>query len=323
MPRTSPTVAAALPESRRTAEVLGVLVCHDGAEWLPAALAALRSLTVAPRRVIAVDTGSTDRTPELLAAAGDILDGTLLLASDAGFGEAVAAAVAHAEQRWDDPGEWVWLLHDDCAPEAACLDALLSVAELSPSAALLGPLCVDWADPRRVVEAGLSTDASGHRQTGIDAVELDLGQFEQNVEVLAVSSAGALVRRAVWTSLGGYDPDLPLLRDDLDFGWRVNQTDHVVLCVPAARLRHVAALGSGRRPLDAVAGRRRGVDRAHGLRTYLVNCSRTAFVTGVPRLVALCVVRAIGFLLVRRLGAARAELSALGYLLSGRAKLRA
>jgi len=303
--------------------VLGVLVCHDGGEWLPEVLDALRGLTVRPRHLVAVDTGSVDRTADLLAGATDLLDGVLPLPRDTGFGAAVAAAVAHGEQRWGDPGHWVWLLHDDGAPEPACLDALLSVAEVSPSAALLGPLCVDWADPRMVIEAGLSTDSSGHLQTGIDAVELDLGQFGQYSEVLAVSSAGALVRRDVWSALGGYDPELPLLRDDLDFGWRVNQAGHVVLCVPAARLRHVAALGAGRRALDAVPGPRRSVDRSHGLRTYLVNCSRAAFAVGLPRLVVLCLARALGFLLVRRVDAARGELAALAYLTSGRAGLRA
>lgn len=306
------------------APALGVLVCHDGARWLNEALASLRQLVTRPRHLIAVDTGSVDATAELLGAADDVLDEVLTLPRDSGFGAAVAAAVERGEQRWGDPGSWVWLLHDDCAPEPGCLEALLSVAEVSPSAALLGPLALDWEDPRLVVEAGLSTDAAGHRQTGIGAAELDLGQFELNTEVLAVSSAGALIRRDVWSALGGYDPALPLLRDDLDFGWRVNRADHLVLCVPAARLRHAAALAGGHRELDAVpAGRRRAVDRAHGLWTYLVNCSTTAFVVGLPRLVLLGLLRATGLLLLRRTGAARAEVAAISHLIRGRAGLRA
>ena len=61
-----------------------------------------------------------------------------------------ATAVDHAVERWGDPGEWLWLLHDDCAPEPDCLAVLLRAAEVSPSVDVLGPLALDWADPRLV-----------------------------------------------------------------------------------------------------------------------------------------------------------------------------
>jgi len=323
----------------RTAPVLAVLVCHDGDQWLGTALSALRRQEPRPRHIIAVDTGSTDRTARMLAEAADgpdrILDGVLGMPRGTGFAAAVHAAVDHGVQRWGDPGKWVWLLHDDSAPEPDCLSALLTAAELSPGAAVLGPLALDWADPRLVVEAGVSTDASGHRQTGLGPTEPDWSRFtsggssrfEQSTEALAVSSAGSLVKRSVWHELGGYDRRMPLLRDDVDFGWRVNRAGHTVLCVPVARTRHVRAAARGLRRLDAVAARPgpllRGVDRAHGLRTFLANTSAPSFLLGLPRLAVLQVLRAIGFVLLRRLTDARGELGALGYLLGGRAGLLA
>jgi GT2 family glycosyltransferase len=315
--------------------VLAVLVCHDGARWLPEALAALRECSPRPRHVLAVDTGSVDSTAELLAdaAAGPdaVLDGVLTLDRDTGFGVAVRSAVDAGIARWGDPGRWLWLLHDDCAPEPDCLGVLLRSAELSPSAGLLGPLALDWADPRLVVEFGLSTDAAGHRQTGVGPAELDWSRFdpdgraafEQSTEVLAVSSAGALVRRDVWTEVGGFDPALPLSRDDVDFGWRVNRAGHVALCVPAARMRHVRAVTRGLREPDALPGSVRAADRAHGLRTVLVNRTAAGFLLGLPRILLLCLLRAIGFTLLHRLSDARAEFGAIGYLLGGRAGLRA
>jgi GT2 family glycosyltransferase len=323
--------------------VLAVLVCHDGQQWLREALSALRRCSPRPRHVLAVDTGSTDRTAELLAEAASgaqpVLDGVLTLDRDTGFGAAVRAAVAAGVSRWGDPGRWIWLLHDDSAPEPDCLGVLLRTAELSPSAGLLGPLALDWTDPRLVVEVGLSTDASGHRQTGVGPTELDWSQFgdsatdqesfasstfEQSTEVLAVSSAGALIRRDIWADVDGYDPALSLLRDDLDFGWRVNRSGHVALCVPAARLRHARAVTRGLRPPDALGGASvRAADRMHGVRTVLVNCTTIGFIVGLPRIVLLCLLRMIGFTLLRRLSDARAELGAVGYLLGGRAGLHA
>ncbi|HJP74871.1 MAG TPA: glycosyltransferase, partial [Pseudonocardiaceae bacterium] len=328
----------------RTVPVLAVLVCHNGDSWLGPALEALRALAPRPRHVLAVDTGSTDRTAQLLAEAASgpdaLLDGVLTVDAGTGFGAAAQQALDVALVRWGDPGQWLWLLHDDCAPEPGCLGVLLNAAELSPSVGMLGPLALDWDDPRLVVEVGLSTDASGHRQTGTGPAEVDWesfpkgrdsapgpdkpGQadeidqddagfaglgfsdsgFEQSTEVLAVSSAGALIRRGTWESLHGFDPALPLLRDDLDFGWRVNRFGQVVLCVPAARLRHARAAARGLRPLDAVGTPPgpglRAVDRAHGMRTLLVNCVTPAFVIGLPRLIVLSALRALGFLLLRR-----------------------
>jgi len=315
-----------------TAPVLAVLVCHDGGTWLPDALSALAELTRRPRWVVAVDTGSTDHTARVLGSSNAV-DVVLTLPRDTGFPSAVAATVADADRRWGRPdgrrdpqnssGDWLWVLHDDCAPEPACLDVLLSVAEVSPTAAVLGPLQLDWDDPRLVVEAGLSTDASGHRQTGIGADELDLGQFATNSEVLAVGSAGSLVRRREWDVLGGFDTDLGLLREDVDLGWRVNATGGLVLCVPSARLRHARALATGARDLDARAAdpRFRATDRAHGMRTVLANGSTPAFALGLIRLPVLAVLRAVGFLLLRQGRAAGAELAAARGLLGGRLEL--
>ena len=302
-----------------TAPVLAVLVCHDGETWLPETLGALGRLTVGPRRVIAVDTGSRDSTPDLLRSSNRV-DVVLDLPRDTPFGTAVAAAVADADRRWGPPGgersagEWLWVLHDDAAPEPTCLDVLLSVAESSPAVAMLGPLQLDWDDPRLVVEAGLSTDASGHRQTGIGSDELDLGQFATNSEVLAVGSAGALVRRREWDALGGYDSAFGLLREDVDLGWRINRAGGLVLCVPSARLHHARAVTSGNRSLDAAGcdGGRRTVDRRNGLWTVLANSSGAAFALGMVRLPVLAVLRALGFLLLRRPAAATAELGAMG-----------
>ncbi|WP_034270065.1 glycosyltransferase family 2 protein [Haloechinothrix halophila] len=309
----------------QTAPVVAVVVCHDGEAWLPTVLSALRRSTVRPQCVVAVDTGSTDRTPELLdyALSGQdaIVDSILTMRADTGFAEAVAAGVQHATVSFDERHTWVWVLHDDSAPEPDCLTDLLHAADAAPSAGVLGPLAVDWLDTRLIAEAGLSTDASGHRHDGmgIDAAEL----AEQSSEVLAMPSAGVLIKRTLWDQLGGFDEDFPLLREDIDFGWRANVAGVTVLCVPRARIRHARALRRGERGVGAIPGaasdraKAHAADRIGGVHTLLVNCSTPSFLLGVPRLVVLCVLRAIGFVLARDLVRARAELAAVGFMLRG------
>jgi GT2 family glycosyltransferase len=295
--------------------VTAVLVAHDGSRWLPEALAALDAQSVTPTRVVAVDTGSTDDSVRLLRRqVGHVLE----LPRTTGFPVAVAAALAAvpADTRW------VWLLHDDCAPDPDVLSLLLRGAAASPSAAVLGPKAVDWHDPRVLVEVGVTTDASGVRDPMVEPGELDQGQHDTPRDVLAVGTAGMLIRRDVWESLGGLDPDLPVFRADLDLGWRANAAGHRVVAVPSARVRHVRAATTGRRPLDAASGRLHAVDRRAAWYVLLAHATGWRLGLLLPWLLLIGLLRALGLLLVRRPRAAWDETTALAALLARPGRLR-
>jgi GT2 family glycosyltransferase len=287
--------------------VLAVLVAHDGADWLPEALSALAASTRTPARVVCVDTGSTDESVALMRAAhGEVLE----LPRTTGYGEAVAAAVASLDPDVLAPA-WLWLLHDDVAVEPTTLQALLGYAETSPSAAVLGPKVRDWHDPRYLVEVGFTTDAAGHRETGLEHRERDQGQHDAVRDVLAVGTAAALVRRDVWDQVGGLDAHLTVFRDDLDLGWKVNAAGHRVVVVPTARVRHVRAATTGHRRTDAAPGRASGTDRRHALYVLLSHAGPLRLLSLLPRLLAATVLRSVGLLLTRQPGSAADEWRAL------------
>jgi GT2 family glycosyltransferase len=312
-PTTDETPATRRPERRRTprkpatVDVLAVLVAHDGADWLPEALAALAASSKVPARVLCVDTGSTDGSAELLRAAyGEVLE----LPRTTGYGAAVAAALATLGPEEHVP-TWLWLLHDDVAVEPTTLEKLLQHAADSPSASVLGPKVRDWHDPRYLVEVGFTTDAAGHRETGLEHREQDQGQHDAVRDVLAVGTAAALVRREVWDQVGGLDPALTVFRDDLDLGWKVNAAGHRVVVVPDARVRHVRASTTGHRITDAAPGRAASTDRRHALFVLLAHAGGLRVATLVPRLLVATVLRSLGMLLTRRPAAAAEEWGAL------------
>ncbi len=295
-------------QAQRGATVTALLVSHDGSRWLPAVLDGLAGQTRLPDRVVAVDTGSTDDSPQVLRER--LGEASVLTApATSSYGAAVFAGLA-APAPAEGPDDWVWLLHDDSAPAPDALEQLLAAAANTPSADILGPKIREWPSLRRLLEVGVTISGTGRRETGLERGEYDQGQHDRLRDVLAVNTAGMLVRRSVLESLG-FDKRLPLFGNDIDFGWRAARAGHRAVVVPDAVVFHVEAAHRGVRPHQIKpAGYRRG-ERSAALYTLLVNGSAWALPFMVVRLFLGSLVRAVGLLLVRAPGEAADELAGL------------
>ena len=310
--------------------VTAVVVGHEGAAWLPRLSEALWALNPRPDRLIAVDTGSTDDTAELLAAMPGV-EPVVSVSARTGFGTAVSrgieavgfAPIPSAVGPYGDDGhmpviEWLWLLHDDCAPAPKALEKLLLQATMAPDTGVWGPKLRLWPRDRELLEVGVSTSLGGRRDTGIENGELDQGQHDQLRNVLSVSSAGMLVRRDVWEALHGFDPRLPMFRDDLDFGWRASRAGYKVGVAPDAVVYHAQAAATGER---ALAGTRRHayqLDRSHAYYTVLANAPGKLLPLLILRFLLGTILRSVWFLIGKTPSGAVDEWTALlGTLLAG------
>ncbi|MEI6038815.1 MAG: glycosyltransferase, partial [Actinomycetes bacterium] len=231
--------------------VTAVIVTHDGQTWLPQVIAALGSQSRKVDRIIAVDTGSRDNSAKLLKSAGVSFS---IEDREMGYGDAIAHALElsprlyelserekqeeqqellqpelpeprvqeeqDANKEKEEKEEWIWLIHDDCAPHKDALLHLLAAVEDRPQTAIAGPKLRGWYDRNHLLEVGVSIASNGARWTGLENHEQDQGQHDGIREVLAVSTAAALIRRSVFEELGGLDINLALFRDDIDLGWR-------------------------------------------------------------------------------------------------------
>ncbi len=295
--------------------ITAVIVAHDGAAWLPRIAEALLGQTRPVQRVVAVDTGSQDRSGAVLA---ELLGRSVVFGMDrqAGYGAAIAHALRHRAANTNVPGpaglaagdrtEWVWLLHDDCEPAPDALEQLLRGAAEARSSAVLGPKVMDWADRRVLLEAGVTIDGAGRRITGVEPREVDQGQHDGDRDVMAVSSAGMLVRRDVWDQVGGFDPAMPLLRDDVNFCWRVHAAGHRVRVITDAIVYHLEATARNRRTPSA-APRPRRMDRHNALLTLLANLPLGPALSALASNLVLSTLRTVFFLLAKRPRAALDE----------------
>ncbi|MEU6568026.1 glycosyltransferase [Streptomyces parvulus] len=340
---------AATPEFPRHV-VTAVLVAHDGARWLPDALAGLLGQERPVQYAVAADTGSADDSARLV---GEALGGdrVLHLARRTGFGQAVEEATRTvpvltpdelpylkrpsgwdpATRTWRDdaydlpelphgePVQWLWLLHDDCAPEPDALAQLLRVVDTEyelgrEDVAAVGPKLRGWYDRRQLLEVGVSIANSGRRWTGLDRREQDQGQHDHVRPVLSVSTAGMLIRRDVFERLGGFDRRLPLMRDDVDLCWRAHAAGLRVLIAPEAVVRHAEAASRERRAVDC-AGRTTAsphkVDKAGAVHTLLANVRAAALPWVLLRIVLGTLLRTLAYLVGKVPGQALDEIRGL------------
>ncbi|UMG93212.1 glycosyltransferase family 2 protein [Nocardioides sp. TF02-7] len=97
-----------------------VVVTYNRAELLETMLAGLARLDPAPDTVIVVDNASSDRTPEVLAAADvQVVRSEENLGGAGGFRLGVRTAYEQGHDR-------IWLMDDDVVPAPDCLGVLLS-----------------------------------------------------------------------------------------------------------------------------------------------------------------------------------------------------
>jgi len=279
--------------------VTAVLVVHNGDAWLSSTLKALADLADPPGRLIAIDAGSTDDSPRILqeamtngvVARGTVMRGVLSSvqkAAPSGFTKVVNDVV----ERLPYENGWIWLLHDDATPQRNCLTELMRVAT-APSATS-GPAIVIpkllrpklRRRPDQVQSLGEAISVSGARVVSVDLEDVDQQQDESS-RVVGASTAGLLVRRDAWLSLGGLSSHLPSHRAGVDLGWRANEAGLTVRTAPGAAMRHQQAGLTGLREsaVNIEADDPGVADRVAGMQVRIAHSQRPGLAALEARLV--------------------------------------
>lgn len=223
--------------------VTAVVVSHDANEYFAVTAKAVAAQTRRPDRILVIDSGdheSDQKTRELANSSGfDYIK----IASDSTLQESLLAAIDGSNH----PGQWLWLLHDDSAPEPTALAELLSAIELSPSVAIAGPKLVQWQQVRTINQLGLTLTPGGAPFSPITG-QFDQGQHDDIDDVMAVGTAAALIKLEVFQELGGFDPSAPPLAADVDFAIRARRAGHRVIVAPKAKVQHAELSLRGKRP---------------------------------------------------------------------------
>ena len=241
--------------------VAAIVISHSQPEWLHKTLIALQSQTCPVDEIIAVDSSLNGDCSEVL---NDFGVKTIVRRADKNFGALVAAGVGQSTsgfvtnttandletaelEKLHRAIGWYWLLHEGSVPEPNALEQLLAAADLSPSVALLGPKQVDPTSPKKIVQMGLTLTKAGAIFSLVDG-ELDQAQHDSLDDVLAIGTAGALIRSDLYRRLQGFDRHAPNLASEIDFSVRARLSGYRVVVVPSARVSHAELTLNGLRP---------------------------------------------------------------------------
>jgi len=210
--------AVGIPDAPR---ISVVVPAYQAAATLPACLAALRDQTVCrdDYEVIVIDDGSTDDTAQVAEQAGA---DQVLQSSHGGPGAARNAGITAAR------GEIALFTDADCEPRPDWIAQMLQ----------------PFRDPAVVgVKGSYKT-----RQTAVVA-RLAQCEFEERYNLLArgptidfVDSHAAAFRVSALREVGGFDPALPKMNEDVDLSFRLAERGHKLVFNRQAVVvhRHVA-----------------------------------------------------------------------------------
>jgi N-acetylglucosaminyl-diphospho-decaprenol L-rhamnosyltransferase len=200
--------------------LVAVVVAHDSAGVLPACLAALAREHVP---ALVVDNASRDGSADLAARLGARV---LRLPRNEGYGRANNAGIWAAGR-----AEYALIVNPDVELQPGAADALLAAAEAYPDAGLFAPRIVEpdgrfFYQPRSLLAPYL-TNPGGR-----------LHPPEGDACAPFLSGACLMVRRELFLSLGGFDPEIFLFYEDDDLCRRIADAGKALVHVHGAVALH-------------------------------------------------------------------------------------
>ncbi len=222
------------PHARASCSV--VVPVHNGAAHTKRCLDALLEQPLGVEEIVVVDDGSSDLTRRLLASYGERVV-CVRNPSPLGFGRACNAAVAHCT------GEHLVFLNNDTLPRSGWLDALRAHAAQHPRAGAVGARLL-YPDGR-VQHAGVCIRHDGwphHLYVGFPG---DHPAVTHSRRMQVVTAACALVPRAVFEELEGFDPAYINGYEDVDLCLRMGERGHEVHYCADAVVVHLESVTRG------------------------------------------------------------------------------
>ena len=215
------------------ATIAVVVVTYNRKKLLIECLDAILTGTRLPDKIILVDNGSTDNTPDLLKTEGyltnQLIDYIRLPENTGGAGGFYEGVKYGYEAGYD----WLWLMDDDAEPETNALEKL-SQYLYEPDVSALANLKIDLAG--EILHPHLGFFDRQDRQNSFDfdieihrKIESNLLKNNRALEIAFSSFVGILVNKRAVDKIGFPNKDFFIRGDDLEYCLRLNNVGKILL----------------------------------------------------------------------------------------------
>jgi GT2 family glycosyltransferase len=219
--------------------ISAVIPTHDGRELLDIVLASLAAQTMRPDEIVVVDDASTDDTLTHLAEQWPDVR-VVAIAENVGVTVALNRCIQAAS------GDLVLLLNNDVELAPNCVAELVGALDAAPGAAVVAAKLRDYTRRELLDGAG-----DGYSWAGVayrrGQGEVDLGQYDVDVEVFGACAAAALYRASALAAVGPFDEQFFALGEDTDWSFRARLAGYTCRLAPSAIAYHIGSASLGPR----------------------------------------------------------------------------
>lgn len=210
-----------------------ILNWNNGPDTL-ACLESCRRLDWSNFRILVVDNGSSDGSPQLLAKQCGTEE---FIQSGANLGFAGGNNVG-IRRALEQGAAYIWLLNNDALAAPGALSALVEIMESHPDTAIAGSKIYFQDAPQKIWFAGGAWQKGRLRLRQRGAYQEDRGGFDEIIPIGAASGCSMLVRASALQMIGLMDESYFLYWEDTDWCARAWEKGYRVLLVPASKVWH-------------------------------------------------------------------------------------